>query len=213
MDIITMVSPEIEKYAVDHTTPLSDHMEALKQYTMDNMPSASMLSGPIEGTLLQFLVWATCARRVLEIGCFTGFSAQMMASALPEDATLITCEIDSNVAAIAQSHLDRSPDGHKIDIRVGPALETLKSLEGPFDLVFIDADKTSYVDYYERAMTMLSDRGIIAIDNVLWSGRVLSPEDDSDRAIAALNDRVSQDPRVRHVLLPIRDGVMLVHKA
>jgi len=116
------------------------------------------------------------------------------------------------VAAIAQSHLDRSPDGHKIDIRVGPALETLKSLEGPFDLVFIDADKTSYSDYYEHAMTMLSDRGIIAIDNVLWSGRVLSPEEDSDRAIAALNDRVSQDPRVRHVLLPIRDGLMLVHK-
>ena len=212
MDIITMVSPEVEKYAVDHTTPLPDHMEALKQYTMDNMPSAGMLSGPIEGTLLQFLVWATRARRVLEIGCFTGFSAQMMASALPEDGTLTTCEIDPEVAAIAQEHLDRSPDGHKIDIRVGPALETLESLEGPFDLVFIDADKTSYADYYERAMAMLSDQGIIAIDNVLWSGRVLSPEDDSSRAIAALNDRVSQDPRVRHVLLPIRDGVMLVHK-
>ena len=212
MDIITMVSANIEKYAVDHTTPLPDHLEALKQYTMDNMPSAGMLSGPIEGTLLQFLVWATGAKRVLEIGCFTGFSAQMMASALPDDGTLTTCEIDPKVAAIAQEHLDRSPDGHKIDIRVGPALETLESLDGPFDLVFIDADKTSYADYYERAMAMLSDRGIIAIDNVLWSGRVLSPKDDSDRAIAALNDRISRDPRVRHVLLPIRDGVMLVHK-
>ena len=212
MDIITMVSANIEKYAVDHTTPLPDHLEALKQYTMDNMASAGMLSGPIEGTLLQFLVWATGAKRVLEIGCFTGFSAQMMASALPDDGTLTTCEIDPKVAAIAQEHLDRSPDGHKIDIRVGPALETLESLDGPFDLVFIDADKTSYVDYYERAMAMLSDRGIIAIDNVLWSGRVLSPKDDSDRAIAALNDRISRDPRVRHVLLPIRDGVMLVHK-
>ena len=212
MDIITMVSPEIERYAADHTTPLPEHMEALKQYTTDNMPSAGMLSGPIKGTLLQFLVWATGARRVLEIGCFTGFSAQMMASSLPEDGMITTCEIDLEIAAIAQKHLDRSPDGHKIDIRVGPALETLKSLAGPFDLVFIDADKTSYSDYYERAMKMLSDRGIIAIDNVLWGGRVLSPEEDSDHAIAALNDRVSQDPRVRHVLLPIRDGVMLVHK-
>lgn len=94
---------------------------------MDNMPSTGMLSGPIEGTLLQFLVWATGAKRVLEIGCFIGFSAQMMASALPEDGTLTTCEIDPDVAAIAQSHLDGSPDGHKIDIRIGPALETLRS--------------------------------------------------------------------------------------
>ena len=121
--------------------------------------------------------------------------------------------LDPEVAKVAREHFEKSPDGHKIDLRVGPALDTLASLDGPFDLVFIDADKVQYLDYYELSLGMLSDRGIIAVDNVLWGGRVLNPESESDRAIADFNSRVARDPRARHVLLPIRDGVMLIHKA
>ncbi len=211
--MISLVSPEIEEYAVEHTTPLPDHLSELVNITSETMDMPQMLSGPIEGMLLQFLVWATEARRVLDVGTFTGFSAQMMAAALPDDGVVVTCEFNPDTARVAKSHFDKSPHGHKIDLRLGDALETLRSLEGPFDVVFIDAEKTDYSAYYERAVELLSPRGIVAVDNVLWEGRVLDPQSESDRAIAALNERIRRDDRVRHVLLPIRDGVMLVHRA
>ncbi len=210
--MLTLVPQEIEEYAVRHTTPLPADLAELARYTAGR-DDGMMLSGAIEGTLLQMLVWALGASRVLEVGCFTGFSAQMMAAALPDDGRLVTCEIDPGNAEVAREYFDRGPDGHKIEIRLGPAIQTMESLEGPFDLVFIDADKTPYVDYYERAMDLLADRGIIAVDNVLWSGRVLDPKSDSDRALAAFNDHVAADPRVRQVILTIRDGLMLVRKA
>lgn len=211
--MLTLVSQEIEDYAVAHTSPLPPLLDELTQFTYENMDVPQMLSGPIEGMLLQFLAWASGAKRVLDVGTFTGFSAQMMSAALPDDGVVVTCELDEKRAEVAQKYADRSPDGRKIGIRLGPALDTLRALQGPFDLVFIDAEKTEYVQYYERALEMLSPRGIIAIDNVLWGGRVLDPKDESDRAIAAFNEHVKSDTRVRHVLLPIRDGVMLVHKA
>ena len=164
--MLTLVPQEIEKYVVRHTTPLPAHLAELARYTAGR-DDGMMLSGAIEGTLLQMLVWALGASRVLEVGCFTGFSAQMMAAALPDDGRLVTCEIDPGNAEVAREYFDRGPDGHKIEIRLGPAIQTMESLEGPFDLVFIDADKTPYVDYYERAMDLLADRGIIAVDNVL----------------------------------------------
>ena len=154
--MITLVHPEIEHYSIDQTTPLPPHLEELTRVTQEETGSAAMLSGPIVGMLLQFLVWATDARRVLEIGTFTGFSAQMMAAALPEDGTVVTCENNPKHAELALEHFKKSPHGRKIDLRLGHALETLKSLTGPFDLVFIDADKTSYVAYYDRALQLLS---------------------------------------------------------
>ena len=211
--MLTLVAEEIEEYARQHTTALPPHLAELARFTLEEMEYGLMLSGPIEGGLLQFLVWASGARRVLEIGCFTGFSAQMMAAALPEDGQLITCEIDPETAAIARKYADDGPDGHKIEIRIGPAAETLKTLEGPFDLVFIDADKEPYPDYYEAAMELLSERGIIAVDNVLLNGRVLNPESRSGQRMAAFNARVASDPRVRQVMLPVRDGVMLIRRA
>ena len=212
--MITLVSEDIERYAVEHTTPLPDYLNELTDYTYENMSIPQMLSGPIEGTLLQTLVWATGARRVLEIGTFTGFSSQMMAAALPDDGILITCDIDPEAAGVARKFYAKSPHGHKIDLRLGPALETLETLnDWVFDVVFIDADKTGYSAYYEKAVVLLAPRGVIAVDNVLWSGRILDPKTDEDRSIAAYNERVKNDPRVRHVLLPIRDGVMLVRRA
>lgn len=211
--MLTLVPPEIEKYSIDHTTSLPDYLEELTRYTHEHMDSPEMLTGPIEGMLLQFLVWATGAERVLEIGTFTGFSAQMMAAALPEGGLLVTCDIDPEAADVARKYFQRRPYPARIELRLGPALETLYSLSGPFDVVFIDADKENYVAYYERALELLSPRGIIAVDNVLWGGRVLDPKAESDKAIAEFNRHVRRDPRVKQVLLPVRDGVMLIRRA
>jgi caffeoyl-CoA O-methyltransferase len=172
-----------------------------------------MLIGPVEGMLLEFLVWAAGARRVLEIGTFTGFSAQMMAAALPDDGVLITCDIDPKATGLARQYFEKSPHGHKIQLRMGPALETLESLDGPFDLVFVDADQANTIAYYERALDLLSPRGIIAVDNALSGGSVLDRATASDHVMAKFNRHVRRDPRVRHVLLPVRDGVMLVRRA
>ena len=212
--MLTLVSDEIERYAVEHTTPLPDHLADLTDYTFTNMNIPQMICGPIEGTLLQFLVWTSQAKRVLELGTFTGFSSQMMAAALPDDGILVTCDIDPKAAATAKEFYDKSPHGRKIDLRLGPALKTLETLQDwTFDVIFIDADKTNYPAYYEKAVDLLAPRGVIAVDNVLWGGRVLDPKSDEDRAIAAFNERVKNDERVRHVLLPVRDGVMLIRRS
>jgi len=196
-----------------HTTPLPPLLEELISVTHERFGrQARMLSGQLEGTLLQLLIASMRARRVLEIGTFTGFAAQMMAGALPEDGQLITCYVDPKAIEVARSVFERSPHGHKISLREGPAIETMRSLEPGFDLVFIDADKPSYIAYYEQALRLLSPRGLIAVDNVLWSGRVLSPKEESDRAIVAFNEHVSRDERVTNVILTIRDGLMLVRR-
>lgn len=212
--MLTLVPEQIEAYAMAHSTPLPPLLGELVAETQREMgPRALMLSGQLEGTFLQLLAASLGARRILEVGTFTGFSALMMAAALPEDGSLITCEIDPKHAAFARRFFQRSPHGPKIDLREGPALATLQSLAGPFDLVFIDADKTGYAAYYEEALRLLSPNGIIAVDNVLWSGRVLSPEDDDARSIVAFNRKVRQDPRVTCVLLTVRDGLMLIRRA
>ena len=210
--MITLVPEPIEQYAVKHTTPLPDHLAEVVRSTYETQKSAPMLCGPMEGMLLQFLVWAVGATNVLEVGTFTGFSAQMMAKALPEHGTVITCEIDPVTAGIAQTNFDKGPDSQKIVLRLGPALETLRSLDSAFDLVFIDADKDTYIDYYEEAMRLLTPKGIIVVDNVLWGGSVLDPQKQSDKAIVRFNKHVQSDPRVVQVMLTVRDGVMLIRK-
>ena len=170
-----------------------------------------MLSGQLEGTLLQMLAASLGARRILEIGTFTGFSALMMAAALPEDGELVTCDVDPVAIELARGFFARSPDGGKIEIREGPALDTLKALEGPFDLVFVDADKENLTAYYEAVLPLLSPNGVIAVNKVLWFGRVLDPQNASDRGVAAFNDHVSKDDRVTQVIVIVAgDGVMLI---
>ena len=211
--MLTLVPEEIDNYATANSTPLPALLAELVTVTRENTGErAQMLSGQLEGTLLHVLAASLGAQRILEIGTFTGFSALMMAAALPEDGKLITCEINPKAISIARSFFQRSPHGRKIEVREGPALETLKGLEGPFDLVFIDADKENYIAYYEAALPLLAPNGLIAVDNVLWSGRVLNPEDDSSRAIAAFNEHVRQDQRVTQVILTVRDGVMLIRR-
>ena len=211
--MLTLVPEEIEAYAQDHSTAVPPLLAELTQATQEKFGGlAMMLSGQVEGLLLQTLVASIGAKRVLEVGTFTGFSALMMAAALPDDGEIVTLEISAEHAAFARSFFERSPDGHKVRLIEGPALDSLQTLEGPFDLVFIDADKAGYVDYYEAALSMLSERGVIAVDNVLWSGYVLDPKEDDGRAIAAFNDHVARDERVSHVLLTIRDGIMLIRR-
>ena len=208
-----MVSLErIEEYAERHTRNLSDLHSRLWKETHQKTDYPGMMVGPLEGALLRLLVRLTAAKRVLEIGMFTGYSALAMAEALPEDGQLITCDVNPETTAIAKRYFASSPDGHKIEIKLGPAKETLKALKGPFDLCFIDADKESYGDYYDRAVDLVRQGGLIVLDNMLRGGRVLSPRDQDARAVAALNDRIQKDQRVENVLLPLRDGVMLAYR-
>ena len=210
----TFVPKPIEEYATAHTTPPADLLNELEAYTIANCEFPQMLVGRLEGTLLKILVKLTGARRILEIGLYTGYSALFMAEALPDDGEIISCEINPDNAKVAQSFLDRSPHGHKIKIRLGPALETIKGLpaEAVFDLVFVDADKENYTNYYEAVMPKLRSGGIIVADNVLWSGNVLKPKEATDRAIVAFNNHIQQDARTENVMLTVRDGVMLAVK-
>lgn len=209
-----LVPQAIDDYSRVHTSRPSALLQELEAYTIKNCADAQMSVGTVEGALLQFLIKISGARRVLEIGLFTGYSALAMAEALPEGSEIISCEINAETAAIARSFFDRSPHGGKITIKLGPALATLDALaqDQGFDLVFIDADKENYCTYYEAVLPRLRAGGLVIADNVLWSGRVLKPEQPSDKALVRFNDMVRTDPRVEHVLLTVRDGVMLIRK-
>lgn len=208
--MITLVSKDIEEYSTKHTTKLSKDLNELINLTKETRDDHGMICGPIEGTLLHFLVIISKAKRILEIGTFTGFSAQMMASALPDDGELITCDIEESTSKIAKDFFVKAKLDKKIIQKIGPALETLDSLQGKFDIVFIDADKENYVLYYKRAMELLSKDGIIIIDNVLWGGKVLNPREETDKAISELNELIKNDNKVKQVMLPVRDGMTLV---
>jgi caffeoyl-CoA O-methyltransferase len=210
-----LVSSDIEAYADSHSMPESSVCRALREETHRTMEHPQMLVGPLEGAFLKMMTQLVGARRVLEIGMFTGYSALCFADALPEDGTVITCDIDEKAAAMAKRYIAQAPFGKKISIRMGPALETMRTLSGPFDLIFIDADKINYLNYYRRSLDLLAPGGVILIDNVLWSGEVLKqpPPDESTAAIQELNRTVSADSRVTAVLITIRDGILVVRKA
>jgi len=207
-----LVSADIEAYAQAHSMLESDLCRALREETQRRMDSPQMIVGPLEGAFLKMMAQLVQAKRVLEIGMFTGYSALCFAEALPAEGTVLTCEIDEESAALAQHYFARSPMGKKIEVRMGPALETMRHLKGPFDLIFIDADKINYVNYYRWALDLVSPRGVILIDNVLWDGDVLKQPapDENTAAIQELNRTVSSDPRVSAVLVTLRDGVLVV---
>jgi caffeoyl-CoA O-methyltransferase len=206
------IDAAVEQFAHDHTEAETDLYARLREETYRSMDRPQMQVGLLEGRFLQMLVRLIGARNILEIGTFTGYSALMMAEALPDDGRLITCEVDPRADAMARKYFDESPNGHKITVRMGPALETIKTLSGPFDLVFIDADKPNYSNYYHACFPLVKPGGLIIGDNVLWSGKVLDPQDDDTRAIVAFNRLVQFDPRVENVCLTVRDGLMLAWK-
>jgi caffeoyl-CoA O-methyltransferase len=208
----SFINEAVEQFAHDHTEPESDLFLRLRDETYRDMNCPQMQVGRIEGRFLKMLVRLTGARRILEIGMFTGYSALMMAEGLPEDGKIITCDVDPKAEAIARRYFSESPYGHKIEIRMGPALDTIKTLSGPLDMVFIDADKGNYSNYYEAVLPRVRPGGLIVADNVLWSGRVLHPESKDDHAIVAFDNLVQSDPRVENVCLTVRDGMMLAWK-
>ncbi|KMP10810.1 methyltransferase [Candidatus Nitromaritima sp. SCGC AAA799-A02] len=206
------VNEDIENYAFDHTQPECELLWRLEIETYDQLEIPQMLTGRIEGGLLKMLAQLVEARRIVEVGTFGGYSALSMAEALPEDGYLITCEMDPVAIRFARRFFKESPHGKKIELREGPALDTLKTLSGSFDMAFIDADKENYLNYYETLLPLMRPGGLIAVDNVLWSGRVLNPKESSDHAIHRFNETIKEDHRVEKVMLTVRDGVFLLRK-
>jgi caffeoyl-CoA O-methyltransferase len=207
-----IVEPPVEEYAEAYSSPDGELFERLAAETREKTSAPQMMVGLLEGRFLGVLVRSLRARRVLELGTFTGYSTISMALALPPGGRIITCDVSEETTAIARRYAEEAGVADLIDFKVGPALETIRQLDGPFELVFIDADKENYLNYFEATLPLLADTGLMVVDNTLWSGRVADADEDdeSTRAIRALNDRVREDPRVENVLLTVRDGMNLV---
>ncbi|MEX2210685.1 MAG: class I SAM-dependent methyltransferase [Gaiellaceae bacterium] len=203
-----LVHPDIERYAEQQTSPHPPLLEELSEETRATLAVPEMLTGPVEGRFLQFLVWALGARRVLEIGTYSGYSALSMAGGLPEGGHIDTCELEEQHAEVARRYIERAGLTDRITVHLGPAAETVERLDGPWDFVFIDADKEGYLGYYEAVLPRLSEHGLIAADNTLRGGRVLEGD-----VVTEFNERVRNDPRVVSVLLTVRDGVTLIRRA
>jgi len=207
-----IVNPALEAYASRHSSPEPELFRKLARATQAKTALPQMQVGHLEGSFLRLLMRLVRAKRVLEIGTFTGYSALAMAEGLSPGGRLITCDIDPDTTQIAKAYWSQSPHGRKIELRLGPAAETIQRLRGLFDAVFIDADKDNYVRYWQLCVPKVRRGGILLADNVLWGGRVLDPKDRSDHAIVAFNRHVAADQRVEAVMLPLRDGLTLAYK-
>jgi caffeoyl-CoA O-methyltransferase len=215
MPDMTLLSDALTSYVHEHTSPEAQLFLDLRDETYAKLQSPQMQVGRVEGRFLELMVKVTGAKRVLEVGTFSGYSALAMAAGLPADGKLITCDVDPVATEIAKRYWARAPWGHTIELRLGDAKATLEQLRAAgerFDLVFIDADKSGYISYFDLALDMLPVGGVILADNTLWSGRVLEPQSESDHAIVRFNEHVKNNPRVEQVLLSIRDGIMFCRK-
>ncbi len=213
-----VVNEKIDAYLLTHIRTESETAKALREATAP-MPAAMMQVSPLQGAFMSWFVNLLGVRHALEVGTFTGYSALCVAEALPEDGKLIACDVSEEWTRMAREYWERGGVAQKIDLQLRPAVETLDALiadgrEGTFDFAFIDADKPNYDSYYERCLQLVRTGGVVAVDNVLWSGRVAqeSASDESTRAIRALNDKIQLDERVSNVMLPIGDGLTLATK-
>lgn len=203
---------KIQEYATAVTMKEPDLAAEIAHATRSELQYSEMLTGEIEGRLLNMLASVSGARRILEVGLFTGYSAYMMASALPDNGTLISLEMNERYRDIAERYLSRSEHWSKIEIKMGNALQTIPQIEGSFDMMFLDADKEHYPDYYDLLVPRLNTGGLLVVDNALWYGEVLQPDDRKALAIDRLNRTIRDDGRVENVLLTVRDGIHLVRK-
>lgn len=210
--IVQITNPEIEKYAETHTTEESAEIKALIQSSDEELDYIDMLSGQLVGQLLKMIIQISGAKRILEVGTFTGYSAIMMAEALPEDGKITTLEMNLRYQKISEKHFAESSQSHKIELIKGNAQEIIPQMEAEFDLVYLDADKLRYEYYFEHVLPKLKTGGLLITDNVLWDGTVLNPTDHKAQAIADFNAKVNEDERVEQVLLPVRDGVLIIRK-
>lgn len=213
--MLSLIGSALEDYVAAHTTRESDLFARLRAETRQNLSMPQMQVGPVEGAFLRLIVGIARPQTILEIGTFSGYSALAMAGALPEGGELITCDIDPIATAVARRYFAESGLDHRITLRLGPALATIAELAAQdrrLDLVFIDADKTNYSHYWDAVLPLLPVGGLVIADNTLWSGKVVDPQEPSDHAIVAFNAHVAADRRVEHVLLSVRDGIMLARK-
>jgi caffeoyl-CoA O-methyltransferase len=210
------LAPEVHSYLVEHGTPPDEIQRALIEETRKLGGVSIMQIAPEQGAFMTLLARAIGARRAIEVGTFTGYSALCIARGLPEDGKLITCDVSEEWAAVGRPYWEKAGVAHKIDLRIAPALETLRALprSQDLDLAFIDADKPGYHDYYEEILVRTRPGGVILVDNVLWMGAVVDPSvnDDQTRAIRDFNDRVASDERVDTVMLAVSDGLTLLRK-
>jgi caffeoyl-CoA O-methyltransferase len=210
------LAPAIHSYLVEHGTPPDDVQRSLIEETAELGGISVMQIAPEQGAFMTVLTRLVDARRAVEVGTFTGYSALAIARGLPDDGRLLCCDVSEEWTAIGRRHWDRAGVGDKIELRIGPALDTLRALPGEeaFDLAFIDADKVNYQGYYEEILVRLRRNGVILVDNTLWMGAVVDrkADDDDTKAIRAFNDFVAADDRVDSVMLPISDGLTLLRK-
>jgi predicted O-methyltransferase YrrM len=206
---------QIEEYIEAHTTAPDDVLQELYRHTYLHEMNPRMMSGPVQGKFLQFLCQMLKPQRVLEIGTYTGYAAICIARGLPEGGKLVTIEANREYEDTLRHYFDKAQVGEKIELILGDAKAVIPTLDETFDLVFIDADKVSYPTYYNMVMEKVRPGGFILADNVLWDGKVLNAQtkERDTQALIAFNDRVQNDPRVENVLLPIRDGLMMIRVA
>jgi caffeoyl-CoA O-methyltransferase len=208
-----VVDEAVEKYAEEHSTPAAELFTRLAAETRESQTAPQMMVGQLEGAFLSFVVYLAKPKLVLELGTFTGWSSIAMAGALPPGGKIITCDINEETNAIARRYAEEAGVADRIEYVLGPGVESIAKLDGPFDLIFIDADKPGYIDYYEAALPKLADGGVIMADNTLSSGRVLDPVgNEMAEAITRFNDHVRADARVECVMLTVRDGIMLIRR-
>lgn len=212
--MLSFVSEEINQYCEKHSTLPSQTAEGLAAFTEKNVDYSVMLTGALVGSFLGFIISSLRVKRILEIGTYTGYSALAMAERLPADGQLITLDINPETLKVAKQYWEKSPHGKKITAITAPALKTIETLKPGFDLVFIDADKTNYLNYLKAVLPMLSENGIVIADNCLWSGKVLdsSATEPDTIAIREFNKFVSENPELESNLLPLRDGLHLIRK-
>lgn len=210
MDI---TNPAIQAYSEDHTSPESELLKKINRDTHVNVMMPRMLSGHMQGRILSMISCMIRPSAILEIGTYTGYSALCMAEGLKPDGKLITLDINEELESRVRNYFKYSPFDAQIDYRIGNALEIIPALNTDFDLVFIDADKENYARYYDLVINRVPLGGYILADNVLWSGKVLDEKSDKDtRAIQEFNKKVQDDARVENVLLPVRDGILVMRK-
>lgn len=208
-------SKKLEKYILDHIDTEDEVLRELDRETHLKVPGARMLSGHLQGQVLTLLSKIIQPNRILEIGTFTGYSAICLAKGLKKDGKLLTIELDDELENLAKKYFNKAKLEKKIVQLIGPALEIIPNLNETFDLVFLDADKREYVDYYNLLIDKIRSGGIIIADNILWSGKVLEKPADGDeqtRGIIEFNKQIKNDSRVEKVILPLRDGMTVIRK-
>lgn len=211
---MTDLTYAIEEYLEQHTTPMDEVLESLYRETYLHAMNPRMASGPVQGRFLQLLCQLMHPSKVLEIGTFTGFSTICMARGMASDGLLTTIEANEEYEGIIRKYLEKAGVSERVQLVIGDAKTVIPTLEGGFDLVFLDADKASYPIYYDMVMDKLNLGGVLLADNVLWENKVLNTDtkERDTQAIRVFNDKVQNDPRVENVLLPLRDGLMMVRK-